>query len=273
MAQDDISKRDKALSAGKIDEEYIAKLAIDGWEKANEQRSNYLDSQEKFEAAWRDLTSQESEGPWENSANFKSKMILKYGKATHARLWQLFSNPSGFYNAEARTEVFKDYEPQVKRFMDFVIESFANGKLGCKAEFDTWLWDVVFKGSGYLKAHWKREVHEYEEVVPTFEVTEKIVFDKFSQTGNPMSESKLVEKEQVRVDIVSTPQVRRIVWEDICMPMGYDDPQESPWVEHRVFMDGSDMKQKAQDGILYFRLFLWGSLLEMLLREWLSYYI
>lgn len=251
MAQDDISKRDKALSVGKIDEQYIAGLAVDGWTRANEQRSNYLDSQEKFEAAWRDLTSTEASGPWENSANFKSKMILKYGKATHARLWQLFSNPSGFYNAEARTEVFKDYEPQVKRFMDFVIESFANGKIGCKAEFDMWLWDVVFKGSGYLKAYWKREVHEYEEVVPTFEVTQKIVFDKFSQTGNPMSESKLVEKEQVRVDVVSTPQVRRIVWEDICMPMGYDDPQESPWVEHRVFMNDSDLKQKAADGIFY----------------------
>ncbi len=250
MVQED-SKRDKALSIGKIDEEYIAGLAVDGWLRANEQRSNYLDSQEKFEQAWRDLTSHEGSGPWENSANFKSKLILKYGKATHARLWQLFSNPSGFYAAEARTEAFKDLEPQVKKFMDFVMESFANGKMGCKAEFDTFLWDVVFKGSGYLKSFWKKEVHEYEEVIPTIEITEKIVFDAASATGNPITESKIIEKEEVRTDIVSTPQVRRILWEDVVMPVGYDDPQESPWVENRVFMSDSDLKAKVLTGQFY----------------------
>jgi hypothetical protein len=250
LAQDEISKRDKSLSVGKIDEAYIAKLAIDGWRRANEQRAEYLDTQETLEAAWRDLTSQEKKGPWDNSANFKSKLILKYGKATHARLWQLFSNPSGFYQTEARQEPFKDRELQVKRFMDFVIESYANGKQGCKAEFDAFLWDVVFKGSGYLKAYWKREVHEYEEVVPTLEVTEKIVFDG-SPTGRPVSESKLIEKETVKVDIIETPQVRRAMWEDICMPMGFSDPQESPWVSHRVYFTDEDLKVKAEQGMFY----------------------
>lgn len=250
MAQDEISKRDKSLSAGKIDEAYIAKLAIEGWQKANEQREVYLDSQEKFEAAWRDLTSQEANGPWQDSANFKSKLILKYGKATHARLWQLFSNPSGFYSVEARQEPFKDRELQVKRFMDFVIESYCNGKLGARNEFDAWLWDVVFKGSGYIKAYWKREVHEFEEVVPTLEVTEKLVFDG-SPTGRPVSESRLIEKEQVKTDIVETPQIRRIVWEDVAMPMGESDPQESPWVAHRVYMSPEDIKAKVDLGLFF----------------------
>lgn len=248
MAQDEISKRDKTLSIGKIDEDYVSSLVINGWVTSNNQRSNYLDRHEKFEASWRDLTSQDSTGPWENSANFKSKLILKYGKATHARLWQLFSSPSGFYRAEARQEPFKDREEKVKQFMDFILESHCNSKRGAKSEWDKWLWDVVFKGSGYLKCNWKREEHEYLEVVPTMEVTEKIVFDTNSLTGNPVSETKLVEKEEIKVDVVETPQIKRIVWEDICMPVGESDPQESAWVSHRVYMSDEDLKERVASG-------------------------
>lgn len=253
MAQDDISKRDKTLASSKIDEEYIAHLAVDGWQQANNQRRDYLDREMKYEQSWRDLTSQEGMGPWDNSANFKSKLILKSGKATHARLWQLFSNPAGFYQADARTEAFKDREANVKKYMDFVIESYANGKQGCKDEWDTFLWDVVFKGSGFLKCYWRREIHQYEEVVPTLEVTEEISFDKADLTGTPTrtSKSKLIETEVVKTDIIETPQVRRILWEDICMPIGYSDPQESPWVEHRVFMTNDEIKAKVDAGIFY----------------------
>ena len=248
MAQDDISKRDKTLSLGKIDEDYIAELAVDGWERSNEQRSAYLDRQEAYEQAWRDLTSEGNGGPWENSSNYKSKLILKYGKATHARLWQLFSAPAGFYLAEARQEAFKDREAKVKQFMDFVLESYCNGKIGAKQEWDKFLWDVVFKGSGFLKVFWKREEHEYEEVVPTMEVEEKIVFDKETLTGTPVTETKIVEKEMVQTDIVSTPQVRRISWEDVALPQGEHDPQEASWVSHRCFMSDDDLKIKAKMG-------------------------
>lgn len=251
MAQDEISKRDKTLSIGKIDEDYVANLAINGWVNANNQRSNYLDRQEKFEASWRDLTSQDNTGPWENSANFKSKLILKYGKATHARLWQLFSAPSGFYRAEARQEPFKDKEDKVKQFMDFVLESYCNSKMGAKDEWDKWLWDVVFKGSGFLKCYWKREEHEYLEVVPTMQVTEKIVFDTETMTGNPVTETKLIEKEEVKTDVVETPQVKRISWEDIALPIGESDPQTSSWVSHRVAMSDEDLKMKVMTGEFY----------------------
>jgi hypothetical protein len=248
LDQEEVSKRDQTLSIGKIDEEYIASTVIEGWQHANDQRQTYLSRHQVFENSWRDLTSEGNFGPWENSSNFKSKLILKYGKATHARLWQLFSNPSGFYNAEARQEPFKDREQKVKQFMDFVLTSYCNGKLGARAEFDKFLWDLVFKGSGYLKCHWKREVHEYEEVVPTLEVTEKIIFDKENFTGVPMTETKLVEREKAQVDVIETPQVRRLVWEDVVLPVGESDPQESAWVINRVFMSDEDLKQKAESG-------------------------
>jgi hypothetical protein len=248
LAQDEISKRDKTLAIGKIDEAYIAKLAINGWASANNQRANYLDRHEQFEASWRDLTSAPNSGPWENSANFKSKLILKYGKATHARLWQLFSSPSGFYRAEARQEPFRDREEKVKQFMDFVLESYCNSKTGAKDEWDKWLWDVVFKGSGYLKCYWKHEEHEYLEVVPTMEVVEKIVFDSETLTGNPVTETKLIEKEEVKTDILETPQIKRIVWEDVAMPIGETDPQKAAWVSNRVYMSDEDLKSYVKMG-------------------------
>lgn len=248
LGKEEVSLREKSISLEKIDSEYIVETVKKAWEDGSSQRDDYLDRAVKLQDAWRNLTTQESEGPWDNSANFRQKLILKYGKATHARLWQLFSNPSGFYRTEARREAFKDREQQVKQFMDFIIESYCNSKNGARAEFDKFLWDNVFDGSGYLMCYWKREVHKYLEVVPQVEVVEKLVFDPANLTGQDVVETKTVEKEVVKEEIVETPQIRRIHWEDIVMPVGAQDPQESEWVTRRVFMSDYDLKNKAQTG-------------------------
>jgi hypothetical protein len=248
MEQEEVSLREKTISIEKIDNEYIVRIVKDAWESGSNQRDDYLDRAVELQESWRNLTTREPQGPWDNSANFRQKLVLKYGKATHARLWQLFSNPSGFYKAEARREPFKDREPQVKQFMDFVVESYSNGKTGARAEFDKFLWDNVFEGSGYLMCYWKREEHKYLEVVPTVEVTEKLVFDPQNLTGKPVTETKTIEKEVVKTEIVETPQIRRLHWEDIVMPTGAQDPQESDWVCRRVFMSDYDLKNKAQVG-------------------------
>ncbi len=251
MAVEDVSKRDQTLKQGSIDEEYIAGLVVDGWKAADMETQVFLDRQDLFEQAWRDLSGSDAQGPWENSANFKVPVILTYGKATHARLWQLFSSPSGFYSVEARQEVFKDREVKIKQFMDFMIESYCNGHNGARREFDRWLWDVVFKGSGYLKCYWKKDERTYLEVVPKVNIEEQLIFDSNTPTGRTDLKTSVEESEEMKTDILDTPQIRRILFEDVRLPPGEPDPQESSWVASKVYMTDDDLKMKVKYGIFY----------------------
>jgi hypothetical protein len=250
MANDELSKRDQTLPLEQIDEEYVSQLAINGWERGNNERTDFLQRRELYEDAWRNLTSREAvNSPWDNSANFMVPTILIYGKAIHARLWQLFSSPSGFYSVFARREVFKDKEGPVKEFMDFIMESYANSKHGTKREFDKWLWDLVMDGSGYIKAFWKREEHEYSEVVPTVEVTETLIFDGTTPTGRKDQKTRVVEKEILKTEILETPYIKRILYEDIILPVGESDPQTSEWVITRCLFTDDDMKSRVKQGV------------------------
>lgn len=246
---DKVSKRDQTLSLDKIDEKYIADLAINGWEQATDDISEYLNRKADYETNWRDLTGSEARGPWENSANFKVPLTLTYSKAIHSRLWQLFSVPSGFYSVQARKEVFQDKEQAIKEFMDFLLNSWANSKMGVRREIDRWLWDVVHQGSGYIKAFWKREVNEYSEVTSVVETEEELFFDKDNLTGRTDIRTKVVEKEEVKEEVFEGPQIRRILAEDIRLPIGQHDPQDSDWAQTKVLMSDNDLKVKAQDGI------------------------
>lgn len=243
------SRRDETLSVDKVDEEYIVNFIRDSWRKENNSRWDFLNRVKNYEAGWRDLTGGENVGPWENSANFKSKLILKYGKAIHARLWQMFSNPNGFYQVKARQEPFKDKEVQIKEFMDFILERYCNSGIGSRAEFDQWLWDVVMRGSGFIMCYWKREEHEYTDLVSQVTSEESTIFDQQSPTGRPDVKIKVEEVDQVITDIKETPQIRRIDFEDIAIPYGFTDPQDCPGFSIRCTLSDDDLKNKANSGL------------------------
>lgn len=251
MAEDNVSKRDQTLKKTSIDEDYLARVAVDGWDAANVEMEEFLNRQDLYESAWRDLTGSDATGPWEGSANFKVPVILTYGKATHARLWQLFSAPTGFYSVEARLEVFKDREVQIKQFMDYIIEYYCNGNNGARREFDRWLWDVVFKGSGYIKCFWRNDQRTYLEVVPKVTIDEETIFDSTTPTGRIDLKTKVEESEEMKTESLDTPQIRRILYEDVRLPAGQPDPQESDWVATKVYMTDEDLKVRAQKNIFF----------------------
>jgi hypothetical protein len=247
------SSRDKTLKTSQIDEDYISSLVREGWRKANIEREDWLERKEGYEQSWRDLTAHEDNGPWENASTYHVPVTLTYGKAVHARLWQLFSNPNGFFSVESKTEAFKDKETTIKQFMDWVMEQQCNSQMGARREIDRWLWDVVMGGSGYLKGYWKKEVRRYRDVVPVIEQTETLSFDPMNLTGVPKSDvkSKTIEKEVEKVEVLQTPQLKRILHEDIVLPIGQHDPQDSDWVMTRVYMSDDDLKVRAEQGTFW----------------------
>lgn len=249
MATEQVSKRDQTLSVDSINEEYIVGLAQKTWNDYDLTRRSNLDKREAVESSWRDLRAVENTSTWDWSSNFHVPMTLSYGKAVHARLWQLFSNPNGFYNVESLKEAFQDKEGPIKQFMDWVLYKYSNNKLGARREFDRWLWDLVFGGSGYLKVYWKKTQREFRDVVVTPQVKESLFFDPELATGRTKIDVTFQEREQDVVEDLETPQIRRILAEDIAMPLGYHDPQDCPSVVLRCFMSTDELKEKARQKV------------------------
>lgn len=244
----DVSKRYKTLPLDKIDAEALARKVITEWTDGNNAREDALTKREEYTQNWRDLNVQRRQGPWENSSDFQIPMTLIYGKAIHARLWQLFSDFSNLFGVKAKQQIFEEREGQIKEFMQFLLEHYVNSRQGTREVFDEWLWETVFDGSGYLKLYSQRDVHKYLDVVPIVEIEEELVFDSANLTGVTNTSAKMKEKDQVKTDVIETPQIKRISMEDILLPIGEGDPQTAEWVQHRIFMTDDALKSRALEG-------------------------
>ncbi len=201
-----------------------------------------------YEDSWRQINQQDINGPWEKSANFHIPIAFTFGKAIHARLWQIFSSPNGFFKVESRNEAFQAKEEKIKYFMDWVVYEFCNNNNGAQAEFDKWLWDVVFEGQGYLKCYWLKEQQEYREMVPVVKQEEFLNFDPVNLTGATSFKTSVSVEEQDVIKDVETPQIKRILWEDVMLPLGESDPQTAERVTTRIYMTTDEMKHYAAQG-------------------------
>jgi hypothetical protein len=218
------------------------------WRESNDERENMLTRREDYTADWRDLNKQSSTGPWDDSSSFSHPITLTTGKAIHARLWQLFADMNSMFGVKALKPTFEKQEEPVRRFMNWVISSYANSKHGVRDTFDEWLWQLVFDGSDYLKLGWLIEDHEYLDVVPVVNQTETTTFDPRNQVGRTDVESTMAEEEQVVTERIETPFIMRAAVEDILLPIGQRDPQTADWVQHRVFLTPDQLKEKAEIG-------------------------
>lgn len=245
---DTISLRYKTMPIDMIDADALARQVCDEWKGVNNDREDFMTRREEWVAMWRDLIGSNYNLPFEGASDFHIPLVLIYGKAIHARLWQLFSDPSNFFGVRARLEAFEAKEENIKNFMQFILTDYANSRMGTRDVFDEWLWDVVFEGSGFLKLYWHREVHEYTDVVPKLEARFSTVFDKDNLTGRDVAETTLSEKEVERFEVLETPHLKRMLLEDVGMPVGESDPQTSRWVTHSVTMTDEDLKTRARDG-------------------------
>lgn len=246
---EDVSLRYKTMPLSKIDVEYYGKTVASEWRSTNNDRDDFLENRESYTQHWRNLVPQSVQPSNINQSNYSSPLTLVYGKAIHARLWQLFSDPVNFFGVQARREAFEEREEQVKDFMGFIIASWVNHKQGCRDVFDNFLWDNVFEGSGYLKLYLDTQYNEFMEVVPRATIEEKLIFNKDNLTGVTSEKSvKMDEAYQVKSNKLTTPQIKRILMEDIILPPGQDDPQTSDYVTHCVYLSDYDLKARVKSG-------------------------
>lgn len=244
---ENVSIRFKTLPLEQIDAETLGREIAQDWRKVNQLRGDFLQQREWWTQNWRNLRPEDVHGPWQDSSNFNIPLTLLYGKAVHARLWQLFSDPY-FFGVKARREVFEDREGDIRDFMQYIIDQYCNGKKGTRDVFDMWLWDVVFEGTGYLKLYWQRDVHKYLEVEPKVTLETKQTFSRDDLTGRTDVTATVDEQDVVKEEIVETPYIGRILMEDLLLPPGQGDPQTSDWVKHRIFLTEYELKARAREG-------------------------
>lgn len=242
------SIRFDTLDIGQIDSEKLGPAIKYEWTQGNDNRSEFLQKREDYTSNWRDLNRQDYQGPWENSSNYNVPITLFYGKAIHARLWQIFSDQNAFFGVKARREVFEEREQPIQQFMQFVLNDYANGKQGTRDVWDEWLWDNVFDGSGFIKVYWQKDENKFLEVVPTTEVTEQLIFDRDNLTGRTDFKTVQSEKEEMRTEVIETPHIKRILMEDFLLPPGQSDPQTADYAIHRVWMTPDQLKARAKEG-------------------------
>jgi hypothetical protein len=237
----------ETLDLSEIDADYYGSHIYKMWQDASRDREHFLKRREEWTAMWRSLEPQYQEGPWKNSANFNVPLILTYGKAIHARLWQLFSDRYGFFSAFARREAFKGREQSVQEFMNFVWNHWANNRSGCKPTMIDFLWNLAFDGSGIVKLIWRRDVHQYLDKKDVRVTETKLVFDRTTLSGREETSESIETEDVVEEKIVEYPELVNIDIEDIILPVGQADPQTSDWVIHRVVCDDDYLKQCAED--------------------------
>lgn len=243
----EVTKRFKTMPLNLLDSETLGSTFCSDFKRIQDSRSDYFRKREEWTSNWRDLSLENYQGPWENSSNYHVPLTLIYGKAIHAKLWQLFSQD--YFDVKARLEVFESKVPAIQNFMKFVMEDYANGKAGTRDVFDTVLWDNVFDGSGYVKVFWQRDEHTYAEVVPVLEVEETMTFDRENLTGvSNITSTKLKEEEKIKTEVIATPWIKRCLLEDVVMPVGAEDPQSAPYVFHRFYLTSEDLKARGREG-------------------------
>lgn len=237
--------RHQTLSLGMIDADHLGRKITQQWRKEVDSSHDADNFRADSVAQWRDFSPQQPQGPWDNQSRIRIPMTFINIKAAHARMWQLFGDIQNFFTAEARKEVFEDKEMAVKQFMTFVIESWVNFKTGMKDTFDDWLQELIADGSGYLKVYWDQKMISYLDVEPVVNISEVLGVDSASLTGVSEKTVNYKEENVLKREVLATPQVRRIPFEDVRMPQGQSNPQLSDWVAHRILMSGEDIKQRA----------------------------
>jgi hypothetical protein len=246
--EDKVSLRDKTLKIDSIDEQALSRQVLDQIaDHANDHERYHQDRIDWLESS-RDLQYQNKQGPFDNSSKLHVPLTLTLGKATHARLWQMFNAQVDLIAVEANSPALLDKEETVRSFMNWNLARWVNRGRGVREVVDAWLWDIVFDGSGVLKLGWDRWIQEYEDVEEQAEIEEDVRFEQESFVEDISQTIKFKEVNVERREVRQAPSVGRVLLEDFFMPPGYTDVDEAPWVAQRVYMNDDTLKQRAEEG-------------------------
>lgn len=244
-------KRDETLKLNQIDTDYLERLIRDDIDRFTDTHYDYFERRSQWMLGIRDLQYRFQEGHFENASDLHVPYTLIMAKGMHARLFQTFS-ARNLFSVEATNVAFQEKEEVVKNFMNWGLTKWMNRGQGFRDSLDKWLQDISEDGSSALKLTW--DVWENKYLDLDVEVTETegdpsiFVDEEDAEIAEGPNEAEAKVKNVKRTVRNSAPRVGVIGNDDLLMPPGYSDPQEAPWVAHRVILRDDDLKLRAKTG-------------------------
>jgi hypothetical protein len=225
-------------------EENVGAKVVSLWDKANSDRSEWLDRQSDFLSTYDEFIDVPAAGYFENSANLRVPMTLWILKAYHARFFQSIFSPEPSVSLKARKPQFQDAAMEFEEFLKYSLVEWANRNQGCEEAADQWVWSWCASGLGYLKDRWECVYRRYLDV-ESVEVIEP------GEKPTDFPRITIEEKEVVKVEkVFDGPSVEFIPIEDIVV-VGPDmsDIDAADAVIHRKFQTASDLHTLSERGL------------------------
>lgn len=242
-----IDLRDQTMDIEDIDRDYVASHVCDLVTQNLQDHEDYFKDREQWIQATRDFQYQGRQGYFENAADLHVPLIFIYGKATHARLWQVVGQQMNFFAVEANHEAFAAKEDIVRRFMNWNLSKWVNRGLGARDVFDRWLEDVCYEGSGILKLRWDRWSETFVDVEDRAEINELLRFNPQTFATETTQDVKFSQVDKEKTVVREAPHLSRVLIEDFFMPPGFDSPQRAPWCAQRVYFNDEELKVAARE--------------------------
>ena len=241
------SMRDETLKLSMIDTDYLEKLIQEDSRNFKNSHEDFFEQRRDWLLALRDLRYQYRRTNFEDASDLHVPYSLIMSKAMHAKIFQVFSQDN-LFAVEANNIAFSEDEETVKNFMDWTMQKWLNRGRGFKDVLDEWIQQVVDEGTGTLKLWWDRWEHSYIDLDIEIDETQAPI-PVFTPDGIEMEESgstKAKFKNVKKTLRQAAPAAGIVDVDDLFMPPGQLNIQQSPWVIHRLRMRDEDLKIRAK---------------------------
>lgn len=238
------SLRDQQLEdlASKLEDMEMGEKVADLWHRANADRAEWLERQEKFLVEYDEFLKPIYNQPLDWSSNLHLPTILTVCKTYHSRMYSALMDIDPPFSVKARQAANVERAALVSDLIRYTLKDWANDYQGVEETVDRWLWDWITRGVGILKGRWDKKFTRFKDV----EITEvqDVVMETDPLTGQqvPRPIIREVEREIDRTEkVCDGPVLERVPVEDVVIVGGEGDPQNADSVHQQIWYTANEL--------------------------------
>lgn len=234
----------------KLDDEKVGEKVADLWQRANSDRAEWLERQDKYLMEIDEFVEPIYPQALDWSSTLHLPTILTVCKTYHARMYSALMSIDPPFSVRARKGENADRAMLVEELLRYTLRDWCNKGEGVEHAVDRWIWEWVTRGVGVLKARWHKEFTRFVDV--EVEQIEDVVleFDPASGQSVPVPVMKEVEKEVARtIEVFDGPMLECVPLEDVVIVGGEGVPQNADYTIQRFYMTASDLWQKVDQKV------------------------
>lgn len=233
-----------------INELDIGPKAVELWNRANSNRSEWLERQKKLRMEVEEFFSPLYTATMSWSSTLHYPVALTVCKTYHARMYAAVWDSDPPFTTKARKSAHTDKVPVVQDLMRFAVKDWANCYKGLDAEIDAGLVNWIYYGAVFWKNRWEKKFEKFIDVEMQMQQMEQGVTDPASGELVPTILSRPVEVEVDKVKVTfDGPCVEAVPLEDIIVIGGNGDPDHAEHVMQMYDYTASDLNALADQKV------------------------